>query len=773
MNCFLVENSFAYFHNSLYCPGITLIITRGKFVVTIWKGDIAMSILEKSTNHLKLLCKVIFALFPVSISAQHWEKIGPFGGQVYCAEKIGNRLILGSYTGDIYYSMIDSSKGWMHSTCPLIHGIVSLQNCNGKLFACAEYPLPRILFQSADSGKNWSEIQVSSDTNLIFAGLVNRGDSIYALSSYGLIFKSPNRGISWSKPDSSLYKIHTYGTPVDYIQKPRCFYANSKCMFINTLAGWYRKFNDRAWEEMSSFKGFYSLLVSEDIIYAAGDSGFCISQDNGNTWTRDYSQQNVIPLSIFNGVLYAQRNDGESLKTIVRSFDNGKTWKDYIQISPTVNNSGKFWFFDTSAIVLSNKGQLFQRTGTQEHWIDISQGLNNCRILGLGLRTDSVTALVKMPGQAPEIYYMGRDMAEFVANSWSTGINLLHDYEDPYVFASTNSFYFIGGPCYMDGRSKTLYKILPGTSSLQAIDVGPPDDLNRYFCALTVKNDTFFYSTCPFFSSRASILRCIPPSADSKINTFCTLPDSVSITTACPGKPFLIGTTNGIYKIDSSVTAFVKIAGLQGRNILVIDQIPGVSFASTDNGVFRSLTNTNTWIPANNGLPARSSVTYMKTKDSLVFCAAQNYGVYYSKDFGDSWIPIKNGLESLYFTGMELHDKTLFIGTSNSSVFSFDITSLLRTATQKYNQIGNNQNFIAIRKGIDRKLLIFTKIPQQTSISVNIYSLQGHSIRSFKKTYNTAGENCFNLNLHSFARGVYILQVKADAHIKTEKFSIP
>jgi photosystem II stability/assembly factor-like uncharacterized protein len=76
----------------------------------------------------------------------------------------------------------------------------------------------------------------------------------------------------------------------------------------------------------------------------------------------------------------------------------------------------------------------------------------------------------------------------------------------------------------------------------------------------------------------------------------------------------------------------------------LIQHTSGALFAATDNGVFRSTNNGETWESASSGLMKMKISTLTTTTDGKLYAGSTNGGIFYSLDAGDNWYLVINRL---------------------------------------------------------------------------------------------------------------------------------
>ncbi|MFQ5639037.1 MAG: WD40/YVTN/BNR-like repeat-containing protein [bacterium] len=86
----------------------------------------------------------------------------------------------------------------------------------------------------------------------------------------------------------------------------------------------------------------------------------------------------------------------------------------------------------------------------------------------------------------------------------------------------------------------------------------------------------------------------------------------------------------------------------------------------TNEGVFISDDNGETWRPSNNGLPTRLPPNSFVVWKDYILLSSYNYGIYLSEDGGNSWSPMNEGLEKIeHFVAFGVHNNRLYLSAEN------------------------------------------------------------------------------------------------------------
>jgi photosystem II stability/assembly factor-like uncharacterized protein len=100
----------------------------------------------------------------------------------------------------------------------------------------------------------------------------------------------------------------------------------------------------------------------------------------------------------------------------------------------------------------------------------------------------------------------------------------------------------------------------------------------------------------------------------------------------------------------------------------------GILFAGTQSdGVYKSIDNGDTWIPARTGLENTSVNTFGSNSDylfvSVISTSSSLQGVYRSSDLGESWTQINTGRDNTYISALLAVNSNIYAGTVGTGVW--------------------------------------------------------------------------------------------------------
>lgn len=181
----------------------------------------------------------------------------------------------------------------------------------------------------------WELADISNEGNSYFLSVISFSDTVIAASDFGNLFSS-NKGRTWSQmnKDINLFNITSLAKNNDYL-------------FASTRSGYYRSKRSKIkWEKIevpspipsNSLYASGSKLVVNELRSKDLGGGLYLSNDNGNSWTTFYKDQNVTNTNVFDDTVIVKVNSN-----LFISLDFGKTWKskeitDDVRFIEVLNN---------------------------------------------------------------------------------------------------------------------------------------------------------------------------------------------------------------------------------------------------------------------------------------------------------------------------------------------------------------------------------------------------------------------------------------------------
>jgi hypothetical protein len=224
-------------------------------------------------------CKSLFVLFIFLFHAQfvypQWVLANGFTGSesVYCIATFGTNCFAGPDLG--VYKSVDNGASWDTSGLSS-SSILSLITYGTNVFAGT---IGEGIYRSTNNGKDWT-LQNTGLTSFDIWAFAIKDTNIFAGADDG-VYISANNGDSWTLLNSDLS---------DTVDNVYCLAVNGNHVFAGTTdRGVHISDNNGTeWQQinngLSGSGAVYSLIVSNNKIFAGTDSGVFLSSNNGDDW---------------------------------------------------------------------------------------------------------------------------------------------------------------------------------------------------------------------------------------------------------------------------------------------------------------------------------------------------------------------------------------------------------------------------------------------------------------------------------------------------------
>ena len=467
------------------------------------------------------------------------------------------------------YRSTDSGANWKACDTPMFIGqyVFAQASSDSLLLAGADYSE---VLASTDEGDSWRTL----DTSILDYGRINalliRGTNILAGSSRGM-FRSSDRGTTWSLVQSGLPSALSVQTLIAY----------GSYVLAGSPQGLYRSSDDGAnWTRVQSGlpvdQDIRSLASSVRTLYAGTIyDGLYLSTDSGATWAQSDSGLRLRGFST-SAVLGTRQFFFAGGESVFRSSDDGTTWEaagaGVSQMNALAIKGGK---------LLAGTGfGVFRSTDFGENWLNASSGLST-EVYALAISGNDIFAGT----------YRGIFLSTDDGNSWHTVNNPDLEFGDNVftAFAVQDSDVYAGyGDTFNGGF---VFRTKDAGRSWVNIDKSLDTSyISESISALFVEGNNIFAG------GGGEILHS---------------PDN--------GKNWMIADTglpgDGGYFVNGFASNGANLfAGLYG------DQDAGGVYVSTDTG--------STWKNMSTGLPKQAHIGALAVKDSFLFAATYDQGVY-------------------------------------------------------------------------------------------------------------------------------------------------
>lgn len=259
---------------------------------------------------------LIITLFTINFANGQWVQSGLGNNPIEALIVNNNKIYAGTYSYGLYCSS-DNGVNWYSVTDLGTTNIASLKG-NGEIMlagiGCSDN-----IFLSQNSGSNWNWVYNTSGA--IFSFAISE-DNIYAGSGSGKVYRSTNRGTSWT--------VVNNGLPVVYFIKTVAISGNN--IFVGGVKGIYLSTdNGNNWISVNNGltdSNITSLLIKDSNIFAGTNTkGVFLSKNNGLSWTN--VSNGLCSCSIFFDVMTVIRNEYIFIGTsngVYLSNNDGNNW---------------------------------------------------------------------------------------------------------------------------------------------------------------------------------------------------------------------------------------------------------------------------------------------------------------------------------------------------------------------------------------------------------------------------------------------------------------
>ncbi len=347
----------------------------------------------------------------------------------------------GTMEGGLYRN--SDLANWVGIKSKTMHNdIVGLFNMGGRLVAATV----NNMYYSDDHGSTWADADIRTVKTEI-ANLAVMGNTLFAASDAGTVFRSDNNGENWK----TIFSGETYTST-----EP-------------------------------------SLVATGTILFNGTWRGILRSLDSGNTWNDTYeSGVNILAMTVSGTNVYSA-----DWSRIVYSSDSGSTWRNVSDEGlPYYNNYDSSEFTFVTCLAVSGS-RVF--VGTSDRGLFVSDGGRTWRSLGEQLPdlkySTIYSILVQDSCVLVGIYGRGgvyRSMD--YGNSWVLSDSGMRDSKIKYIhvkaLAQHNGVIYAAANIYQ----KTFFRSFDGGISWSLFNGGMPVDL-PYVTSLIVKDSVLFAGT--------------------------------------------------------------------------------------------------------------------------------------------------------------------------------------------------------------------------------------------------------------------------------------
>jgi hypothetical protein len=300
---------------------------------------------------------------------------------------VGNDLFAGTLFG--VFRSSDGGLTWTEPNKEFVTGIRGMIAVGDYLFINADGDGPQGTFRSSDRGVTWTQINNFGNRN---AWTLIEGDLYASNSYYGYygVYRTSDKGDTWVRPANA-------GLPegLDFV------YLTSKGSILFGIMSTYENGESKARVYKSTDKGenwtlastglpqdyFKVLVVKDDNLFVAGNTGVYRSSNNGVSWATantGLTNVEVYTFGIAGSMLLAGSNKG-----IFSSATNGSSWSlsdtglAAVTIAAIVQK-GTDLFVGSGGRLAEFEGQgVFMSSDRGQTWSERNTGLTNTTVNAL------------------------------------------------------------------------------------------------------------------------------------------------------------------------------------------------------------------------------------------------------------------------------------------------------------------------------------------------------------------------------------------------------
>jgi hypothetical protein len=461
-----------------------------------------------------------------------------------------------------------------------------------------------------------------------------------------------------------------------------------------------------------------SVKIADSSIFAgSGSSGVYISTDDGVTWRQSsLTDELIYALAVVDSTVFA----GTYWSGVYRSTDFGVTWEQTdlnYQETHALHIMGDTIFAGTiyEGIYFSaDNGETWEATSMWDKNVDALANIGNS--LFAGTWDWGVYSSSDYGNNWSQLALNNHDVRAFINTGTSllaaSSINGIYESTDNGMNWSHKALEYLGVLAFYS-LNDYLFAGTYGAGVYRSADNGntwSPTSLNNMpVYSLAASGNTMFAGTFDFFSPKGIYKSTNNGTSwtQTSLNNRHVFALAVSGTTIYAGT-FDLNVPYGIYKSTDNGATWSQTS-LNDKNVYTI-AINGTDiYAGTfdlfgvGSGIYRSSDEGQNWV--------QTSLTDMNIWSITVhdgkLYAGTDQGVFYSDDNGDSWAPLNTGFGSLPIVySLFVNQDHLFAGTSSNSVWSYNLLIYLITATAEEGGTVDPSGIVVVNPGQNQAFTI-------------------------------------------------------------------
>jgi photosystem II stability/assembly factor-like uncharacterized protein len=404
------------------------------------------------------------------------------------------------------------------------------------------------------------------------------------------------------------------------------------------------------------------------VLYAYTESGFYKTVDGGDNWffISSVPAEPGIPRSV--NALEADSANNVYLATgggVYRSADGGREWDPIGSEIAGAVTSLALDPVHPGTIYVGTRSSVFKTTDAGFHWVGPTSGLSNLVVFDLALEPNSTNTLY---AASAGLYKWNQDAGSWRLVEAGQAFSVAVDQREPsHIYAAGLAFHV------SEDRGETWTRIVPVPFGIvyTSVAVDPFD------------SDTLYLGTCCGLRGLSlGVLKSRDRGRTWTEKSVGLTPVSRRIQDLVldPRIPGLVyaGTAGGVFKSTDGGETWKASELRDWVNVLAVaPSSAGSLYAGTIRGLFRSDDGGETWRSADTGLPDRWVLSIATPSAEKVYVGTRSAGVFESQDRGNSWQPFGGHLRDRCVSALltDSRGRVAYAGTCSASVFRREMRS--------------------------------------------------------------------------------------------------
>ena len=594
--------------------------------------------------------------FIILVSAQlraqtmPWELVGPYIGTT-ASFATGDGLLVAMPDEGLFTSE-DVGDHWSRVPYHFNRQDIQFVVARGSMI----FAFGKGLERSTDRGLTWDHLY----TPLPYSAACFIGDTIYAISTYGNIYRSDDNGVQWSHvaslPEKEGRMLRSDG--------PTLYYEGGRGLFRSRDGGrtWSSLWKNPTANSIRTFASHDSLLIlslplgtQPDLLYRSTDDGttWAVVPRSGIpmyfysiVWDRD----EFFASCVYQGGVFRSR-DGLNWSRIPSSpFSELKT----IHVAgDTMLVASYGWQMEGGA-----HGGIFRSLDRGETWQRINNGYVN----------EPVRSIASLDN---DLYVSVRNSGLFKSTDngtrWSF-VSSTISYHDVRCVTASPTAVVIGMSSSGLSGSGGIYRSVDRGASWVRTDpgLGSVSRLTASGNLIVAVARTPGGEEGIYFSDSGDNWQRSATAAE--------IPSGIMYDIRFVGNALITGTSSGIFRsmdtgrtwtnISNGIKPTTSISAIgSGNNDVLLAGTAG----GQDGSIFRSVNNGVSWTPAH---PSQgiSEVTGFTSSGNRIFASTKGAGILRSTNNGETWRPFNNGSFETSATGIQIHNGSLFASVESGGI---------------------------------------------------------------------------------------------------------